>query len=121
MDDNLYRHGVDSILHRYLTHVEAEVMLNDFHRGACGDHLSRISITQKNLRVGYFWSSIFKDFVNAVKRCHPFQVFACNMHSKPALLHPIITTGPFTKWGLDFMDCNLASAGGHHHIIVAVD
>ena len=29
--------------------------------------------------------------------------------------------GPFTKWGLDFMDCNPASARGHHHIIVAVD
>ena len=23
--------------------------------------------------------------------------------------------------GLDFMDCNPASAGGHHHIIVAID
>ena len=33
----------------------------------------------------------------------------------------IITVDPFTKWGLDFMDCNLASAGGNHHIIVVVD
>ena len=39
----------------------------------------------------------------------------------PALLHPIITAGPFTKWGLDCMDCNPASVGGHHHIIVAID
>ena len=43
------------------------------------------------------------------------------MHLKPAPLHPIITAGPFTKWGLDFMDCNLDLARGHHHIIVAVD
>ena len=43
------------------------------------------------------------------------------MCSNPAPLHPIITAGPFTKWVLDFMDCNPASAGGHHHIIVAVD
>ena len=43
------------------------------------------------------------------------------MRSKPALLHPIITAGPFTKWGLDFMDCNPDLAEGHHHIIVAVD
>ena len=71
--------------------------------------------------MGYFWLSIFKDCVDVVKRCHPCQVFAHNMHSKPAPLHPIITAGPFTKWGLDFMDCNPASAGGHHHIIVAVD
>ena len=43
------------------------------------------------------------------------------MHSHLAPLHPIITIGPYTKWGVDFMDCNLASAGGHHHIIVAID
>ena len=33
----------------------------------------------------------------------------------------IITIGPFSKWGLEFMDCNLDLAGGHHHIIVSVD
>ena len=56
-----------------------------------------------------------------VKRCHPYQVFACNMYSKPAPLHPIISVGPFIKWGLDFMDCNPASVGGHHQSIVVVD
>ena len=43
------------------------------------------------------------------------------MHSHPAALHLIITTGPFTKRGVNFLDCNPASAGGHHHIIVVVD
>ena len=76
---------------------------------------------KKILRAGYFWSSIFKDCVNAVKNCHPCQVITCNMHSHPISLHLIITVDPFTKWGLDFMDCNPALAGGHHHIIVAVD
>jgi len=33
----------------------------------------------------------------------------------------IITIGPFTKWGVEFMNCNLASARGNHHIIVAID
>ena len=96
-------------------------MLNDCHGGACGGHLFGLSTAQKILRVGYFWPSIFKDCVYVVKKCHPFQVFAQNMCSLPAPLHPIITAGPFTMWGLDFMDCNLAWVGGHHHIIVAVD
>ena len=95
-------------------------MLNDF-RGVCGGYLSGLSTAQKILRAGYFWSSIFKDCVDAVERCHPCQVFTRNMHSKPAPLHPIITTGPFSKWGIDFMYCNPTSAGGHHNIIVAVD
>ena len=96
-------------------------MLNDCHGGACGGHLSGISIAQKILRLGYFWLLIFKDCVDAVKRCHPCQVFACNMHLKPTPLHIIIISGPFTKWGLDFMDCNLSFAAGNHHIIVAIN
>ena len=48
-------------------------------------------------------------------------MFECNMCLKPNPLHPIITIGPFTKWGLDFMDFNLASVGGHYRIIVDVD
>ena len=121
VDNTLYRHGVDSILHRCLTHDEAEVLLNDYHGGACGGHLSGLSTAQKILRAGYFWSSIFKDYVNAVKKCNPCQVFARNMHSNIAPLHPTVTFSPFTKWGIDFMDCNPALTGGHHHIIVAVD
>ena len=49
VEDNLYQHGVDSILHHCLTHDEAEVVLNDFHGGACGGHLSGLSRTQKIL------------------------------------------------------------------------
>ena len=76
---------------------------------------------QKILRAGYFWPLIFKDCVNAVKKCHPCQVFAHNMRLHPAPLHPIVTVGPFPKWGIDFMDYSPASVGGHHHIIVVVD
>jgi hypothetical protein len=43
------------------------------------------------------------------------------MRSHPAPLHPVVTVGPFTKWGVDFMDCNPASAGGHQHIIMPMD
>ena len=60
VDNTLYHHGVDSILCCCLTHDEDEVVLNDCHGGACGVHLSGLSTTQKILRAGYFWSSIFK-------------------------------------------------------------
>ena len=96
-------------------------MPNDFHGGACGGNLSSLSMAQKILRARYFWPSIFKDCVNVVKKCHPCQVFARNMRSHPSLLHTIITAGTLTKWGLEFMDCNPASAGGHYHIIVAIN
>ena len=71
ISDPLYLRGVDSILHRCLTHEEAEDVLNNFHGGACGRHLSGLATTQKFLRVGYFWLLMFKDCVNWVKQCHP--------------------------------------------------
>jgi transposase InsO family protein len=117
----LYRRGIDSILHRCLTQEEAELVLNDFHKGDYGGHLSGLATTQKILRASYFWPTIFKDCIEAVKKCHPCQVFTRKMRSHPAPLHSIITVSPFTKWGVDFVDFNPTSSRGHQHIIVVVD
>jgi hypothetical protein len=35
-------------------------------------------------------------------------------------MFPVITVGPFTKWGIDYTTCNPPSARGHRYIIVAV-
>jgi hypothetical protein len=47
------------------------------------------------------------------------------VHSKNVLASspssPNHYRGPFTKWGVDFVDCNPTSAGGHQHIIVVID
>jgi hypothetical protein len=36
-------------------------------------------------------------------------------------MFPIITVGPFTKWGINYATCNPPSARGHHYMIIAVD
>jgi hypothetical protein len=43
------------------------------------------------------------------------------MRSHPAPLHLVIIIGPFTKWGVDFIDCNPTLVGGNQHIIMVVD
>jgi hypothetical protein len=40
-------------------------------------------------------------------------------HTTP--LHPVVSVGPFAKWGIDFMTCHPHSARGHGYIIVAID
>jgi hypothetical protein len=97
------------------------LVLNDCHSGACGGHLFGLATAQKKLRVNYFLSSIFKYCVEVVKKCHPYQVFAQEMCSHPTPLHLVIIVSPFTKWGVEFMDYNPTSIGGHQHIIVAMD
>jgi hypothetical protein len=119
--DTLYHHGIDIILRRCLIHAEAEHILNDCHLGAYGGHLSGIATTQKILCADYFWPSIFKDCIEAVKKCPPCQVFNNKAGTHPTTLYPIIAIDPFTKWGIDFMQCNPTSAGGHGYIIVTVN
>eukprot|EP00253_Pinus_taeda_P020815 PITA_20815 len=119
--DTLYLRGVYSILRCYLTLEEAESVLNDCHNGACGGHLSGLATAQRILRAGYFWPSLFKDYVEAVKRCHPWKIVTRKMCAHPAPLFPVVTIDPFTKWGIDFTTCNPPSAMNRKYIIVAVD
>ena len=100
-DDTLNCLGIDSILRRCLTLEEVESILNDFHSGACGGHISGLATTQKILRVCYFWPLIFKDFMEAVKKYNPCQIYTWKMHAHPTLIFSIIIVGPFTKWGID--------------------
>eukprot|EP00253_Pinus_taeda_P016105 PITA_16105 len=83
--------------------------------------MSGYATTQKILHAGYFWPSLFKDCINAVRKCHNCQNFDRKMCAPPAPLHPIIAISPFAKWGIDFITCNPHSAGGHAYIILAVD
>eukprot|EP00253_Pinus_taeda_P028352 PITA_28352 len=43
------------------------------------------------------------------------------MRAPPAPLHPIISVGPFSKWGIDYITSNPDSAVGHAYIILSVD
>ena len=43
------------------------------------------------------------------------------MRSHLAPLFLVILVGPFMKWGIDYVTCNPASAGGHRYIIFIVD
>eukprot|EP00253_Pinus_taeda_P033788 PITA_33788 len=119
--DTLYRHGINTVLRRCLTHEEAEKVLNDYHSGTCGGHQSSYATVQNILRAGYFWSTMFKDCITAFKSCHACQIFDSKTIIPPAPLQPVGAIGSFAKWGIDFMTCNPTSTGGHGYIIVTVD
>ena len=121
INDTLYHHGIDAILWHWLTHEEAEIVLNVCYSRACGGHLSGRPTIQNILHAGYFCSSIFKDCMEAVKKFPPCQLFQSKKRTHLDPLHPIINFGPFAKWGIDFMNCKPTFAGVHGYIIVDVD
>jgi hypothetical protein len=43
------------------------------------------------------------------------------MHTYPAPLHLVVTFGPFSKWGVDFITCKPTSTNDHGYIIIVVD
>ena len=43
------------------------------------------------------------------------------MHSHTTPLHLVITVGPFTKWGVEFLDFIPTSARGNQHIIMVIE
>ena len=94
---------MDFVFRRCLTHEEAEKVLNDCHSGACGGHMSGYATTQNILCAGYFWSSLFKDCIYAIWKCHNCQIFDRKMCAPLAPLQPIIVVGPFAKWGIEFI------------------
>jgi hypothetical protein len=120
LKDTLYRRGVDCILCRCLTHEEEKIVLNDFHTGASGGHLSGLETTKNIIRVDYFWLALIKDCVELVKKLHLCQIFSWKMRAHPTPMFPFITIGPFIKWGIDYTTCNPHSARGHRYIIVAI-
>jgi hypothetical protein len=87
IDDTLYHRGIDIVLQHCLTHDEDENVLNDFHLGACGGHLSGMATSQTILCAGYFWPSIFKDCIEVVKQCPPVNFF--EKRHTPTLIHRI--------------------------------
>jgi hypothetical protein len=66
LGDTLYRRGIDFMFRRCLRYDEDEKALNDYHYGACGGHMSGYATTQKILRAGYLWPSLFKDCILTV-------------------------------------------------------
>lgn len=58
--------------------------------------------------------------MSMVQKCHLYQIFSKKMHAHPTPLHPMVVVSPFTKWGLDFIMCWLASIVGHTYIYIIV-
>ena len=72
LGDTLYLCGIDSILRQYLTHDEVELTLNECQCRAYGGHLSGLATDQKILHASLFWPLIFKDCIDAIKKCPSF-------------------------------------------------
>lgn len=77
--------------------------------------------TQKILCFVYSWPYIFHDYIHVDKICKSCQIFAPKTQAPSPPVQPIVIVIIFFKWGINFIECHVASSDGHKYIIVVID
>ena len=99
----LYKEGPDRKLRRCVTKEEALRVMHTFHSGEEGGHFGTETTIRKIRVAGYWWPALHKDVKDYIRSCGP-----CQHSGKPTVhdhwpLTPILPSGPFVKWGIDFI------------------
>ena len=88
---------------RCVEEEEAKYVLEEVHKGVCGDHMRAKSLVRKIMRAGYFWPSMQQGAVDFVKRCDSCQRYG-NVQQVPVeKMTTISSPWPFAQWGIDIM------------------
>jgi hypothetical protein len=121
-DNLLFWKNPIGLLLRCVNQEEAAKVMCELHNSECGGHHYWKTTTHKILRSGYYWPSLFSDVYEFVKTCDKCQRFEGKKQLKSLPLKPIVVTGPFQQWGLDFIgEIHPPSSGQHRWILVATD
>ncbi|XP_023911882.1 uncharacterized protein LOC112023510 [Quercus suber] len=73
LNDQLYRRGFSQLYLKCLEEEEVRYVLEEVHRGICGDHMGSRSLVRKIMQAGYFWPTMQQDASDFVKKCDSCQ------------------------------------------------
>ena len=95
IDKCLYWKNASGLLLKFLPEFDAEKVKYQFHEGECGGHLYWKTTTNKILRAGFYWPTLFHDVHKMIIACHKCQIFEGKRKLLPLPLHPINVEAPF--------------------------
>jgi hypothetical protein len=122
IDQVLYWKDPLGVILKCMSTPEAEMVVAEFHSGLCGGHHFWRATAHKILRAGYYWPTVFTDVYKRVKACIKCKKFAGKQQLRSLPLNPVVVSGPFQQWGLDFIgEIHPASSGQHRWILTATD
>jgi hypothetical protein len=120
--DKLYRQGTSSgVLMKCVPREEGKGILEEIHKGVCGNHASSRTLVSKAFRQAFYWPTALGDAKELVRRCQGCQYFAKQQHVpsyKPVTIPP---TWPFACWGLDMIGPLPTVPGRFNRVLVAID
>jgi hypothetical protein len=122
IDQVLYWKDPLGVLLRCLDPHEAQKIMFEFHDSLCGGHHFWKTKAYKILRVGYYWPTLFTEVCRKIRACIKCQKFSGKKQLKSLPLNPVVASGPFQQWGLDFIgEIHPPSSGHHRWILTATD
>jgi ribonuclease HI len=120
--DKLYKRGASSgVLMKCVPRQEGKDILEEIHKGVCGNHASSRTLVSKAFRRAFYWPTALGDAEELVRRCQGCQYFAKQQHVPAYKLVTIPPTWPFACWGLDMIGPLPTAAGGFNRVLVAID
>ena len=120
--NKLYRRGVDGILRRCVDYIEVPAILEACHDSACGGYFSGRLTSQKILRAGYYWPTLFANATAHAKKCDACQRYARNDLHMDLPLYPTLPISLLEKWGIDYIGpIAPMSTKRNQYIIIAVE
>ena len=119
LNNVLYKRSLAGPYLRCIEDPEVQEMLKDFHEGDCGNHTGGRALFSRILRTGYYWPTMKRDDVEYAKKCDPCQRHSNILHQPAEFLHPISSSWPFMRWGMDIVG-KLPKAPGGKVFMLAV-
>ena len=102
---------------RCLGPEETWKVMQEIHDGDCGNHVGGRSLNHKVINQGYYWSKMFDDTKDYVRKCPQCHMFA--LASNPAKhLHTLCSPWLFMQWGQDVVG-SLPRAQSHLRFLLA--
>ncbi|XP_035546609.1 uncharacterized protein LOC118348649 [Juglans regia] len=97
----LYWRGHSAPLLRCISKEEAQYVLAEIHKRACGSHSGGKALAGKVMRVGYYWPRALKDAKKYERKCQKCHEYAKVPHFPSKELASITSSWPFAQWGID--------------------
>ena len=104
LNGELYRQGYAMPYLKCLKPDETEYVMREIHEGVCDNHQGKRSLAQKALRQGYYWSTMWKDSAELVRKCDKCQRFPHVLKQPSEPLSLVISPWLFVKWGIDLVN-----------------
>jgi ribonuclease HI len=120
--DKLYKQGTTSgVLMKCVPREEGKDILEEIHKGVCGNHASSHTLVSKAFRRAFYWPTALGDADELIGRCQGCQYFAKQQHVPAYKLVTIPPTWPFACWGLDMIGPFPTASGEFDRVLVAID